>query len=107
MGMQPPQPVPALVHFFTASTLVRPSLAMAAEMSPHVTLLHEQICVLSDIGSSGAPPPERAPNRSSSGETGSGAPVFASGRSVEYSAASPTRMAPSKRLPSSPTMSFL
>ncbi|ETJ42123.1 Methanol dehydrogenase regulatory protein, partial [human gut metagenome] len=61
-GIQPPQPVPALVSAFSAATVWQP-LLMAAIRSPLVTSKQEQICALSGSLSTpidGLPLPECA-----------------------------------------------
>lgn len=45
-GTQPPQPVPALVHFLSVPRSVKPS-AIAVQRSALETLLQEQICAVS------------------------------------------------------------
>src|SRR5687768_3605241 len=55
---QPPQVLAALLCFFIAPSVTQPVLT-AAQMSPLLTLLHEQICALS--GSAATPIPAVAP----------------------------------------------
>src|SRR5262249_46648875 len=103
-GMQPPQPVPALVVFLRSARLQVPART-ALQICPLVTLLHEHTCAASD--SVTLPLPSRAPNKSSSGDAGKLSPLRKSCVSVAYSAASPTRMPPSRRVRSALTTSFL
>ena len=95
--------MPAFVQVFTQATssqACRRRAATAATISPLVTLLHEQTCASS--GMPGARPPPRAAGRiSSSGLSGSAMPLATIGRSTPYAEASPTRIPPSRRVPSS------
>src|SRR5215469_5717156 len=102
-GRQPPQPVPALVHNLISSTLVRFLSRTASQIWPLLTLLHEQICVSLAMPVKVAPAlfeSPTLPSTSSLGAIGSGSSLLASIDSEPYSAASPTRMPPSSRLPS-------
>ncbi len=97
---QLPQPVPALVHFFTSGSVV------CSQIAPLVTLWQEQMTASS--GSEDGPrvtgPPAPAGRTSCSGATGRTVPVI--GRSVPYWSASPTSTPPSS-VPSWPITSFL
>ncbi len=103
---QLPQPVPALVHFFTSGTVVQLWSVTAPRIVPLVTLWQEQITASSGSadGPSAAGAPAPAGSTSDSGATGGTEPVNA--RSVPYASASPTRMPPSS-VPSRPITSFL
>src|SRR3954471_24888266 len=74
IGTQPPQPVPALVHFFMASTLSQP-LSTTPHTLPLETLSQLQISASSGSEPTPAPAstfaPPRAPNITSSGLGGS------------------------------------
>lgn len=48
-GMQPPHPVPALVHALTSPILLHVPFFTLAVTSTLVTLWHEQICVSSSL----------------------------------------------------------
>src|SRR5579864_4068994 len=50
-GKQPPQPVPAFVHFFTSSTDARPLSRMLEQMVPLLTLLQEHTWASSGMAS--------------------------------------------------------
>src|SRR6266436_1750910 len=106
-GMQPPQPVPALVHALTSSTEQRFLSRMASQICALLTLLQEQtwaslgMLVTTLVG----PPP--LPSSTSEGVMASVSLLLASIDSVPYSDASPTRMPPRRRVPSWLNNSFL
>lgn len=82
---------------------------MASQIRPLLTLLHEQICVSLAMPVSAAPSllPLLLPSISSLGGIASGSLLLASIDSCPYSEASPTRMPPSKRVPSRLNNNFL
>src|SRR6185312_13514710 len=101
-GTQPPQPVPALVHFLMQSTVVQPSFT-TPHMVALVTASHEQISASSGKLSTPAPslaPSPRDPSIISSGFGGSTILLLTVCSSMLYASASPIRMPPSKYLPS-------
>src|SRR5262245_50527918 len=107
-GTQPPQPVPALVHFFSSPLSTIPLSLIAEQICPLLTLLHEQIWQSSAISPAPprfAPPPD--PTINSPGFTGSVVWHFAMTESCPYSLASPTRTPPSSLVPSGLKSSFL
>src|SRR5579871_1717590 len=109
-GRQPPQPVPALVQSLISSTEVRFLSRMASQICPLVTLLQEQICVSLAMPASAAPGPRPSlilPKSSSLGGIDKGSSLLASIDNWPYSEASPTRIPPSKRVPSILNKSFL
>ena len=108
-GRQPPQPVPAFVQSLISSTEVKFLSRMASQIWPLLTLLHEQICVSLAMPVSAAPAalPLFLPSSSSLGGIASGSLLLASIDSCPYSEASPTRMPPSKCVPSRLNNSFL
>ena len=105
------------MHFLTqaASSQAWPSapsavapVETAVTMSPLLTSLQEQTCASSGIAATPVPAPPRAAGRiSSSGLAGSAMPLETIGRRIPYAVASPTRIPPRRRLPSSVTTSFL
>src|SRR3569833_3132357 len=81
-GMQPPQPVPALVHDFTSPRLLQlPSLTTLVT-SALVTLWHEQICVSSSRSSPSSATSLLAPRKRSLGGTSSSFWLFTMGTSL-------------------------
>src|SRR5687768_13826100 len=103
MGTQPPQPVPALVHFLTASMVSLPS-PTALQISPFETLSQLQINASSGKLETPAPPsppePPRAPRITSSGLGGSTTLFLVVCSNILYCSASPTRIPPNKYFPS-------
>src|ERR1700737_3141011 len=61
-GAQPPQDVAARVAFLMAPTVVQP-LSTAAQMTPLLTLLHEQICASAGSAANPLPAECEAPAR--------------------------------------------
>src|SRR5262249_12940884 len=106
-GRHPPQPVPALVHFFTSSTEQRFMSRIEPQILLLLTLLHEHTCMSSSSAVTALGTPAGLPTRSSPGAIGSGLSLFASSDSWPYSEASPTRIPPSNRVPSRLNSSFL
>src|SRR6478735_10422489 len=89
VGRQPPQVVPALVQPLMVARSQAPS-AIAPQIAPLVTLLHEQMTASS--GSASAPSSAPAGEMSAPGSPGTSRPTYA--LSVVYADASPTRMPP-------------
>src|ERR1041384_7752932 len=103
MGTQPPQPVPALVHFLIESIVSFPSHT-ALQISPFETLSQLQIKASSGRLATPAPPslpaPPRAPRITSSGLGGNTTLFLVVCSNILYCSASPTRMPPNKYFPS-------
>ena len=105
-GLHEPQVEPARVQAVTHEALSQlPPSATASLICCLVTSLQEQTCASS--GRRRSMPPRPVGRISSSGLAGSGMPEDTIGRSTPYAEASPTRMPPSSRVPSSETTSFL
>src|SRR5687768_9317103 len=103
MGTQPPQPVPALVHFLIASIVSDPS-ATAWQISPLETLSQLHINASSGKLETPAPPsppdPPRAPRITSSGLGGNITLFLVVCSNILYASASPTKTPPNKYFPS-------
>src|SRR6478609_7732570 len=89
VGRHPPHVVPAFVQPLIAARSQAPP-AMAPQMEPFVTLLHEQMTASS--GSASAPSSAPAGETRAPGSPGTSRPTYA--LSVVYADASPTRMPP-------------
>src|SRR4028118_4436 len=109
IGTHPPQPVPAFVHFFIASTVSAPSNT-CSQILP--LLMPSQLHIVASSGklktpAPAAPPfslPPRERKITSSGCGGKTTLFFVVCKSILYSSASPTRMPPSKYFPSFETL---
>src|SRR5207244_822464 len=102
-GKHPPQPVPAFVHVLISSTEQRFFRRIASQICALETLLHEHTCASFGIDVSTLPGLRGSPDLPSSTSLGVIARfslLLASIDKVPYSDASPTRMPPSKRVPS-------
>src|SRR5690349_18220298 len=97
MGTQPPQPVPAFVHFLMASTDSHPSFT-ASQIPALVTLSQLQINASSGNPVTPAPAscsPPLAPRITSSGLGGSTTLFLQVCNNILYCSASPTNIPPS------------
>src|SRR5215210_2083302 len=99
IGTHPPQPVPAFVHFFIASTVSAPSIT-CSHIFP--LLMPSQLHIVASSGrlKTPAPPwlslPPLEPNITSSGCGGNTTLFLVVCKSMLYWSASPTRIPPSK-----------